>query len=48
MLEQGAPTATVARIVGHRTLATTEKYLSELRLGQRAVIDRHGERRFGT
>jgi hypothetical protein len=29
-------------------LATTEKYLSELRLGLRAAIDRHGERRLGT
>jgi len=48
MLEQGTPTATVARIAGHRTLATTEKYLSELRLGQREAIDRHGEFRFGS
>ena len=48
LLEDDTPTATVARIVGHRHLVTTEKYLSELRLGQRAAIDRAGARRFGT
>ena len=39
---------TVARIVGHRVLATVEKYLSQLRVGQRDAIDRYGELRFGT
>jgi len=48
MLETGAPTATVARIVGHRVLATIERYLSALRLGQRETIERHGQSRFGT
>lgn len=47
LLALGVPTATVARVVGHSNLTTTEKYLGPLVEAQRAAIERYSAIRFG-
>lgn len=48
LLALGVPTATVARVVGHGSIKTTEKYLGKLVDAQRAAMKAYSAVRFGT